>query len=234
MATAMPRTGAAFLDLLDPEARAVLTRIGTRRSYPARAALFHEAQHADRVFLMLQGRVKLTRTTEDGREVVLAIRERGDLIGELAALDGQLRSATAIALEPVEALTIAASEFLALIEAHPSTAVALVKMISRRLRDADTKRVEFAAHDAMARVAARIVELAERFGADCAAGTAIDLPISQEELAGWVGCSREAVSRALQAMRELGWLETERRRITVVDLAALRARAAQEELGPEA
>jgi len=217
-----------FLDYLEADARAALEQRGARRRYPARVALFHEAQQADRVFLMLEGRVKLTRTSEDGREVVLAIRERGDLIGELAAIDGHPRSATAVALEPVEVLTIGAREFTALIEAHPRIAVALVKMISRRLRDADTKRVEFAAHDAMARVAARIVELTERFGSDCAAGTAIDLPISQEELAGWVGCSREAVSRALQTMRDLGWVETERRRITVLDLDALHARAAQE------
>jgi CRP-like cAMP-binding protein len=216
----------AFLESLDPHVRAALERSGTRRRYPPRTALFHEAQQADRLYVILKGRVKLTRTSEEGREVVLAIRGRGDLIGELAAIDGHPRSATALALEPVEVLTIGAPEFLAQIEAHPQIAVALVKMIARRLRDADTKRVEFAAHDAMARVAARIVELAERYGVDCDAGTAIDLPISQEELAGWVGCSREAVSRALQSMRELGWVGTERRRITVIDLEALQARAA--------
>jgi CRP-like cAMP-binding protein len=100
-----------------------------------------------------------------------------------------------------------------------------MKMLSRRLRDADRKRAEFAAQDSMGRVAARIVELAERFGAPAEAGVRIDLPISQEELAGWTGCSREAVSKALQAMRRVGWIETQRRSITALDLDALRRRA---------
>lgn len=100
-----------------------------------------------------------------------------------------------------------------------------MRMLGRRLRDADRKRGEFTAQDSMGRVAARIVELAERFGESSETGVHIDLPISQEELAGWTGCSREAVSKALQAMRGLGWIETQRRSITALDIEALRRRA---------
>jgi CRP/FNR family cyclic AMP-dependent transcriptional regulator len=87
-------------------------------------------------------------------------------------------------------------------------------------------RVELSARDSMSRVAARIVELSERFGDEVEAGVQIDLPISQEELAGWTGCSRDSVVKALQAMRGLGWIETGRRRITVLRLDELRRRAA--------
>ena len=89
-------------------------------------------------------------------------------------------------------------------------------MLVRRLRDADRKRVEFTAQDSMSRVAARIVELCGAVRGGATTGSIrIDLPISQEELAGWTGCSRDSVVKALQAMRGLGWIETERRRIIV-------------------
>jgi CRP-like cAMP-binding protein len=86
-------------------------------------------------------------------------------------------------------------------------------------------RVELSARDSTSRVAARIVELCERFGAEVGAQVQIELPISQEELAGWTGCSRDSVVKALQTMRGLGWIQTGRRRITVLSLDDLRRRA---------
>jgi CRP-like cAMP-binding protein len=100
----------------------------------------------------------------------------------------------------------------------------LMRSIVRRLRDADSKRVEFAAQDTVGRVAARLVELAERYGEERAASIQIDLPLSQEELASWTGCSREAVTKALHAMRDLGWIETGRRTVKVLQVDALRRR----------
>jgi CRP-like cAMP-binding protein len=100
-------------------------------------------------------------------------------------------------------------------------------MLSERLRDADVKRIGFAASDTVGRVASRLVELADRFGEEDERGeTLITLPLTQEELAAWCGSSREATAKALQTLRSLGWVETARRRITVHDLASLRARAA--------
>jgi len=101
----------------------------------------------------------------------------------------------------------------------------LVRMLNRRLRDADRKRIEFLAQDTVGRVCSRLVELAERFGESGGEGVHIDLVISQEELAGWTGSSREAAIRALRSLRELGWIATSRRSITVLDLAELRRRA---------
>ncbi|HKF80487.1 MAG TPA: Crp/Fnr family transcriptional regulator [Thermoleophilaceae bacterium] len=98
-------------------------------------------------------------------------------------------------------------------------------MLSTRFRDADRKRIEFGASDSVGRTAARIVELAERYGERAGDGIVIALPISQEELAGWAAVSRAGMASALRTLRQLGWIETERRRITVWDLDALRARA---------
>ena len=175
---------------------------------------------------MLGGCVKLSCLSDEGKEVVLAIRGPGDVLGELSAIDGEPRSATATALEPVEALAVPVNDFRRFLEEHPRVALALLAMVSRRLRDADRKRVEFAAEDTMTRVAARIVELSVRFRDEAAQGLEIDLPISQEELAGWTGCSRDSVVKALHAMRGLGWIETQRRRIVVRDVEALRRHVA--------
>jgi CRP/FNR family transcriptional regulator, cyclic AMP receptor protein len=98
-----------------------------------------------------------------------------------------------------------------------------------RLRDSDRKRVEFGAHDTTGRVAARLVELAERFGQTAGDQVKIAMPLSQDELASWTGSSREAVSKALSALRSLGWIETSRLRVVIRDLAALRARARGDE-----
>src|SRR5438128_1275792 len=222
----MDAIGEVFLTALSETEVGALREHGVVRTYPRGTALFHEQQAPDRVVLLLAGCVKLSALSEDGKEVVLAIRGPGDLLGELSAMDGQPRSATATALEPVEALVIPAGDFRAFLERNPRVSLLLVTMLSRRLRDADRKRVEFTAQDSTGRVAARVVELSERFGDRVENGLKIDLPISQEELAGWTGCSRDSVVKALHAMRELGWIETERRRIVVLDLDALRRRAA--------
>jgi CRP-like cAMP-binding protein len=219
-----PTTG--FLAALDPAARQALHDRGTRRSFRRGTTLFHEGGSSDRVVVVLSGRVKVSTVTEDGKEIVLAFRGPGDLLGELAAIDGGPRSATVSSLEPVVALVVAASDFRAFLADNPPIALLLLQMLSRRLRDADRKRVEYGAHDTLGRVAARLVELAERFGEPVTRGLRITLPLSQEELAGWTGASREAVSKALQSLRGLGWVVTERRRITVLDIEALRRRSA--------
>jgi CRP/FNR family transcriptional regulator, cyclic AMP receptor protein len=215
-----------FLASLSAEEAADLRARGVTRSYPRGTALFHERQNPDRVVVILAGRVKLSCLSEEGRETVLAIRETGELLGELSAIDEEPRSATATALDAVEALVVPAGDFTAFLEEHPRVALTIMRTLTRRLRDADRKRAEFGAQDTMGRVAARLVELSSRFGKRDEDGVRIDLPISQEELAGWTGCSRETVSKALKAMRDLGWIDTRRRRITLLDEDAVRRRAA--------
>jgi len=223
--TSEDRVSDSFLSELGPEDAKELRSRAVSRSYERGTALFHELQRSDKVFLILSGRVKLTSNTDEGREVVFGLRGPGDLIGELSAIDGEPRSASATALESVEALVVSARDFVSFLEERPRVALLVMQLIGHRLRDADRKRVEFAAQDSIGRVAARIIELCERFGEETDRGVRIGAPISQEELAGWTGCSREAVSRALHALRELGWIETERRNVTVLDRESLRRRA---------
>jgi CRP/FNR family cyclic AMP-dependent transcriptional regulator len=215
-----------FLGALSAEEADALRSRGIPRKFVRGTALFHERQSPDRVMVVTSGSVKLTSMSDDGKEALLALRGPGDLLGEMGAFDGEPRSASAIALDDVEALVIPVADFKNFLEQHPGAALAILAMLATRLRDADRKRLEFTARDSMSRVAARIVELSERFGEAREGTIRIELPISQEELAGWTGCSRDSVVKALQGMRGLGWIATERRCITVLDLDALRRHAA--------
>lgn len=197
---------------------------GRTAAFDAGERLLQEGEPGDKVALIVSGRVKVSCAGSDGRETVLDFRGPGELVGELSALDRRPRSSSVTAIEPVEALLVGAADFRALLE-RATFALELLRVLSRRFRDADRKRIEFGATDTVGRVAARLVELAERYGEPTAGGTVIALPISQEELAGWTAASRAGMAAALRTLRELGWIETERRRITVLDLEALRARA---------
>jgi CRP-like cAMP-binding protein len=213
-----------FLAVLDADEQRTLRERGTVRKFAKGAALFHAGQESDRVLVVLTGHVKLVRATDDGREVMLALRGPGELLGEQSAIDGDARSASAVAIEPVEALAVATPDFLSFVSRTPTAAMFVMKLLSSRLRDADRKRLEFSAQDSVGRLASRLVELCEAYGEKVEEGLKIDLPLTQEDLAGWTGSSREAVSRALQQLRGLGWVETGRRSITVLDVDALRKR----------
>ena len=214
-----------FMDALSPADAERLRELGRRRRHVAGTALFREREPGDCVLVIVAGRVKLVTLTRDGHEVVLGIREPGDLIGEMSALNREDRTATAIALEPVEARAITVPDFIAFLESTPGAALALARLLCARLRDADRKRAEHLALDTLGRVAARLVELAERFGSPTADGVVVEVHITQEDLAGWTGSSREAVIKALRKLRELGLIATGRRSVTVLDLAALRRHA---------
>jgi CRP/FNR family transcriptional regulator, cyclic AMP receptor protein len=164
-----------------------------------------------------EGRAKVTAITEDGRELVLAFGGPGDLLGELSALGGSARVATVRALEPLSALAVARGEFEAFLDTNPRVALVILRVVIARLRDADRQQVEFAAYQTVIRVARRVLELAERYGEESGSGVRITLPISQEELAGWAGASREAITKALHDLRAVGLIETHRRHITVLD-----------------
>jgi CRP/FNR family transcriptional regulator, cyclic AMP receptor protein len=217
--------GASFWDALAPPDAAALEVHGVRRSFARGHAIFHAGQVADRVLILRAGRVKVTAPSASGREIVLAFHVPGELVGELAALDGGVRSASMVALEAVDVLALAPADFQAVLDAHPTAALALARTLGRRLRDADARLMEFATVDSLGRVAIRLVELCERFGEPDGDEIDVALPLSQEELAGWACTSLESTARALQTMRSLGWIQTRRRAIRVLDLAALRRAA---------
>jgi CRP-like cAMP-binding protein len=214
-----------FLAELAADERADLEQLGAVRRYRRGDVLFHQGDDAGAVVVLRDGHVKATMLN-DGREVILAFPGPGELLGELSAVDGQPRSATVRAVDEVEALVIPGSAFRAFLERRPRIALVLLRGVAERLRAADRQRVDYAVNDVVVRVAGRLVELCDRFGCEDGAAIDIGLSITQDELAAWAGASREAVAKAMALLRTLGWVQTERRRILVLDLPALRRYAA--------
>jgi CRP/FNR family cyclic AMP-dependent transcriptional regulator len=210
-----------FLSELEPGERADLEKLGMVRRYRRGDVLFHEGDDAGAVLVLLAGHVKAA-VTSDGREVILGFPGPGELLGEVSAVDGQSRSGTVRAVDDVEALVVPGSAFRAYLDQRPRIALVLLRSIAARLREADRRRVDYAVNDVVVRVAGRLVELCDRFGSADGAAIDIGLAITQDELAAWAGASREAVAKAMGLLRTLGWVQTERRRILVLDLPALR------------
>jgi CRP-like cAMP-binding protein len=217
----VPEFGAALTE----HEWADLARNGRRRRLPAGTPLFLEGTRSDTVILVISGRVKVFSTAEDGTEVVLGVRGPSALLGELGVIDEQPRSASVRSMEPGEVLVVSSREFITFLHDHPRTMWLLLRILADRLHDADRKRFEFGVYDTLSRVAHRLVELAERFGEPTESGIRITLPFTQDELAGWVGASREAVAKALRILRARGYLQTQRRTVTVLDIEGLRRRA---------
>ena len=225
MAVHRPELGTFLALLSDGDRDALLARGGHRR-FARGEHLMHQGEPGDRVLILLEGHVKASYVDGGGRELVLSFRGPGDVLGELTFTHVEPRSSNVTAIEPVEARAFAASEFRAYLEQTPTAALTLIDVISRRFRDANRARVQFGDLDTFGRVAARLIELCERYGDRTDSGIEIRLPVTQEDLGSWTASSRAGVAGALRSMRELGWIRTERRQITVLDLDALTQRAA--------
>jgi CRP-like cAMP-binding protein len=214
-----------FLSSLSPDDRSAVESSGHRRHYRRGSVILHAGDDAACVLIVLEGRVKVGRPGSDGRESVLAFLGPGDLVGDLGALDGRERSSSVAALEPVETLALSGGEFRQLVKARPGIAQVVLNVLAERLRTADRERADFGSYDVTGRVARRLLDLCDGYGTETSGGVEIALPLTQEDLAGWTGASREAVSKALAVLRQLGWVETSRRGLLVTDLDALRTYA---------
>lgn len=214
-----------FLEQLDDAERAVLDDRGTRRRFRRGSVLFHEGDSTGDVFVLLEGQAKVVVTAKDGRQVLLVIRSEGDIVGELAAIDDTPRSATVIALDDVHALVIPADRFRELIDEQPRIVRYLLTAMAARMRQTSMRQLEFGLDDALSRVCRRLVEMGERYGEARDDGILVDAPLSQQDMASWSGLSRQAVVKALTALRSLGWIETSGGQFTICDIEAVRARA---------
>jgi CRP-like cAMP-binding protein len=213
----------SFLAALDAAERQVLLQGSTRRWFAAQTALFHQGDPSTHILILLVGWIKAFSTSRTGYEALLAIRGPGDVIGELSALDGKARSATVLTLGPVEVAVLPAEQFMTLLGRRPQLAIALLGYLAGRLREADRRRLEFGALSVSERLVRRLLELTELHGTAEPGRIVIDIPLSQRELAGSVGASREAVARVLKILRERQVVITQRQRIVVLQPQVLRS-----------
>jgi CRP/FNR family transcriptional regulator, cyclic AMP receptor protein len=211
---------------------AALRLQGVLRHYSRGEVIFSEGDVAERLFVLERGWVLIRSAGPDGREVVLGLRGPGEVLGELSVLDGKPRSATAVAADDAELFATPAAVLEHTLATDHGATHELLILIADRLREADRRRLEFSTLDTLARVAARLMELAERFGEPVAGGIHVELPLVQEDLARWCGASRESTVKALRTLRDLGVIATARRAVTVRDEHRLRQAAKGQALGP--
>jgi CRP/FNR family transcriptional regulator, cyclic AMP receptor protein len=200
----------ATLERLVEDAR----RVQCERNF----VLFEEADEANELFVVESGRIAIARRSIDGRESLVALMESGDVFGEMPLFDGGTRSATARALERSVVLRFPYSAVKAALEADPARLWNVVALLAERLRVTDSALADAVLLDVTGRTAKRLLELAgdqEEF----------QLPITQEELAGLVGASRERVNKAIAAFIRLGWIEQADRRYRITERERLAQRA---------
>jgi CRP-like cAMP-binding protein len=216
----------AFLARLTPEDREFLVGAGRPGTSNAGETLFRQGDPSTHVVFLLSGWVKVSLSSSNGHEALLAIRGAGDVLGDLAALDAKPRSATVRTLTPLRVSTLSADRFVRCLHERPQIAIALLAHNGDRLRRSDTRRMEQGAYRSPERLAVHLLRLASQYGTATDEGVVIEMRLSQQELADAIGASREAVARALHVLRERGVLLTRRRRIVIAVPEVLHSMAA--------
>lgn len=190
--------------------------LGRSRRCDAEEVVFHRGDEAEHVYAILRGRVRVVAPSEHGKEVILRILQSGEIFGELGLFHGGHRTATVVACEPCELLTIGRREFLPLIADNSRLAIRLLSALSARISELTEQLSDFALKSLPVRLAKRIIELAAIYGRPTAEGIRIDARISQQDLADWVGTSREAVNKHLRVWESEGVLHLDRVALTIL------------------
>ncbi len=215
----------SLFGILDEEALTSVAQRAIQRKYRKGSVLFVQGENGERCFAIGSGAVKLSAYHSDGREVVLAVLGPGDVFGELALFDDAPRSADATALEDSELLSVDRSGLNEAIAAHPQIATSLLRVLGRRLRQANEAFQDIAFFDVPGRVARRLADLADAHGVEAEEGVMIDMPLSQESLAQMVGATRESVNKALALLKRRGLVARAGKHYYVSDVEKLRSRA---------
>ena len=210
----------AFFAETPADVLALIAASGETKNLQRGDVLFSEGDTPESMYIVLSGRIAIAIGNQpiDGRESVLALMERGDLFGELALLDNGKRSAMARAIEPSSLLQIPYSIVRQQLQLNPTMLWGVTKMLAMRLRIMDEVLSDSVFLDVTGRTAKRLLELSS--GKD-----EFVLPITQEELAGMVGASRERVNKAIASFIRLGWLEQHDRRYRILMRQKLEIRA---------
>jgi CRP-like cAMP-binding protein len=205
-----------FADLEEPDLRKI-EKLGLRKKYKKGNIVVLEKEMGAALFVIISGKVKIVRTDEDGREVILSIFGPGEFFGEMSLLDGLARSASVVALTKAELFMIHRRDFLKLVNEHPQVAISLLGELTTRLRKADTQIKSLSLKDASGRVANVILMLADDIGVFRKGKVEIDeLPL-QQDMANMAGTSRETVSRMLHQFIREGHLQLEGNKLTMND-----------------
>lgn len=187
--------------------------------------LFDEGDEGDRLYVVVSGKIKLGRTSPDGRENLLAILGPGQMFGELSFFDPGPRSTTATAVTDTELRSLGHTSLNPVLSEHPDVAYAMLHQLAGRLRRTNEVVGDLVFSDVPGRVSKALLDLAGRFGKEFDDGIHVNHDLTQEELAQLVGASRETVNKALADFASRGWLRLEPRSVTILDIERLKRRA---------
>jgi CRP/FNR family cyclic AMP-dependent transcriptional regulator len=210
---------------LDNEAAAALRASLTETRLRRGEVLFREGDSGDKLFIVTEGKVKLGKSSSDGRENLLAILGPGQMFGELSLFDPGPRSATVTAVTDCVMQSLSHDELLEWLTGRPAVARGLLAQLGSRLRKANDVVADLVFSDVPGRVAKALLDLASRFGRTADDGVHVHHDLTQEELAQLVGASRETVNKALADFASRGWLRLEPRSVVILDSDRLRRRA---------
>jgi CRP-like cAMP-binding protein len=203
-----------------------LVEIASEQPYAAGEVVFTRGQPARALFAVLSGQLKAVSTAADGREIVLRLLDPGTILGEIAVLDGGARTATVVASEKSLLASVDRRDLLDLMRASPDIALNLLTVLASRLRSTTAQVEETNFLLLPARLARRLLALADEYGEAGPTAGEIKLRLSQEELGQLVATSRVSINQQLKAWEAEGAVRTSRGAVTLLDLAVLEAAAA--------
>jgi len=203
-----------FSDLSKSDLTKISDRM-THRKFTKNQMILLEDDLGQTFFVIATGSVKITRLSDDGREVILAMLGESDFFGEMSLLDGDGRSANVVALEASEVLTLARNEFLDILEQYPKISISLLEELTNRLRKSDQQIESLSLSDVEQRIGITLIRLAEELGTIKQGSVKIkNLPF-QQDIANMAGTSRETVSRTFKLLEEKGLLSRQGRQLVI-------------------
>jgi CRP-like cAMP-binding protein len=207
---------ALFWDLSEEELGYISEKM-IARHYESGKFIFLEDSEGEQCFFVVQGSVKVTRLSKDGREVILAMLNEGEFFGEMALLDGESRSANVIALEETDVLTLNREDFLVVLHDYPQIAIQLLKEMADRLRKSDRQIASLSLSDAEKRIALCIIRFADEQGIIKRGQVSIPKMPIQQDIANMAGTSRETVSRAINLLEKEHFIKRQGRELLILD-----------------
>jgi CRP-like cAMP-binding protein len=210
---------------LDDDAAASLRSSLSENRLRRGEILIREGDSGDRLYVVMDGKIKLGRSSPDGRENLMAVLGPGQMFGELSLFDPGPRSLTATAVTDVTMLSLGHAALLSWLTGHPDVARNLLGQLASRLRRTNDVVADLVFSDVPGRVAKALLDLASRFGRQSDDGVHVHHDLTQEELAQLVGASRETVNKALADFANRGWLRLEPRSVVLVDVERIQRRA---------
>ena len=210
---------------LDDEAASALNDAMTSRAVTRGHVVFREGDAGDRLFVVVEGKVKISRASSDGRENLLAVLGPGEMFGELSLFDPGPRTATATAITESTLASLDHDDLRPVLLERPGVAVNLLRALAQRLRRTNEAMADLVFSDVPGRVAKALLDLSDKFGEAETDGLRVRHDLTQEELAQFVGASRETVNKALSEFANRGWLRIEGRSVVLLEKDRLARRA---------